>query len=356
MTRIADRIRGRGGPDDTTAVATEAPRRSRVAALPVATPREFLAALSLEVAGEAPGFLHPVNWMGRTIWLLERLAPRSGKARQMAYGAGMAAIVPAAFTALAWRSQRRAYERGPTQGLATSAALLKSTFAVRALGRAAGDVRSPLEAGDIEGAREALRSLVARGTDDLSAGLIASAAIESVAENTTDSFIAPWLYYTIGGLPAAFFYRAVNTLDSRVGYTDPHHKHIGWASAKLDDVLNFVPSRAAAILIAASAVVWRQDARGALATRRRDAKKTASPNAGQTMAAMSGALRVRLAKPGHYSIGRRWWGQPNPKQIGRSVWMMYTVAAMAAAVVYGLLTLRERILTAPADELDSGGR
>lgn len=330
-------------------------RRSRVAAMPGATPGEFLASLSLEVAGEAPGFLHPVNWMGRTIGLLERLAPRTGRRRQLAYGVATAALVPSLFAALAWSSQRRAYARGPKQGLATSAGLLKSTFAVRALADATNSVRRALDDEDIDAAREALRSLVARPTESLSPGLIASAAVESVAENTTDSFIAPWLYYAIGGVPAAFFYRAVNTLDSRIGYADPHHRHVGWASAKLDDALNYVPARIASLLIAASAFVWRHDAKEAMATKRRDGRRTASPNAGQTMAAMAGALRVRLEKPGHYRLGRRWWPQPRPKQVGRSVWMMYTTAAMAAGAVYGLLSLRQFLLTT-TDEREPGIR
>src|SRR5437879_3151742 len=108
---------------------------------PTPSTNEFVAALTAELAGEMPGFLHPVNWMGRTIWLLERLAPRSGKWTQLVYGTAVAALVPAFFAALAWWSQQRAYKRGPGEGLAASALLLKSTFAVRALADAATRVR-----------------------------------------------------------------------------------------------------------------------------------------------------------------------------------------------------------------------
>ncbi len=346
MDGIAERVDWQ-----SAGVGTDERRGPGVAGrLPSGSPREFLAALTMEAAGEAPGFLHPVNWMGRTIWLLERLAPRSGRVRQFLYGLAVAAVVPSFFAMLAWWAQRRAYGRGPAQGLATSASLLKSAFAVRALGRAAGEVREALEQDDLDAARKALGALVSRPPAGLGPGLIASAAVESVAENTTDSFIAPWLFYIVGGVPGAFFYRAVNTLDARIGYDDERRRYLGWTSAKLDDALNFVPARLAAMLIVASALVWRRDAGRSLRTMRRDRARTASPNAGWTMGAMAGALRVRLEKRGHYRLGRGWWPRPGPKQIRSSVRMSYTVAALAAAVAYGLLTLRERIVPARYDD------
>ncbi|MSQ61175.1 MAG: cobalamin biosynthesis protein CobD [Dehalococcoidia bacterium] len=306
------------------------------------SPREFLTALMFELGGEAPNAIHPVNWMGRTIWLLERLAPRSGKKRQLAYGIGVAAAVPTLYTWLAMKAQRRAYGQGQAEGTAVSGALLKTTFAVRALDGAASRVKHALQDEDMDGAREAVRGLVSRPTEGLTPGQIASAAIESLAENTTDSFLAPWFYYAIGGMPAAFFYRAVNTLDSRLGYRDERRRYVGWASARLDDLLNFVPARIGGGLIVLAAMLCRQNAGEALRTMGEQHGRTASPNAGWTMSAMSGALGTRLKKPGAYELGQPSWRQPTTKDIGAATWMMYAVAAMAAGAMYGVLTLRSR--------------
>jgi adenosylcobinamide-phosphate synthase len=182
--------------------------------------------------------------------------------------------------------------------LAVCAALLKTTFAERALLDAAAAVGRPLAAGDLPAARTALRALVSRDRDRLDAGLIAAAAIESVAENLSDSLTAPLLAYALGGLPAAAAYRAVNTADAMIGYHG-RHEYIGKAAARLDDLLNLLPARLTALLLAVAAGERRADA---LRVCRRDHRLTVSPNAGWPMAAMAGALDLALEKVGHYRL------------------------------------------------------
>ena len=147
-----------------------------------------------------------------------------------------------------------------------------------------------------------MRGLVSRDATELSEPLVAAAAIESVAENTTDSFIAPWLAFALIGLPGAFAYRAVNTLDSMIGYRG-EYEYLGKASARLDDLLNLIPARiSAGLLLLAGAVSGSRVGQG-WQTALREHRLTASPNAGWTIAAMAGLLSVSLEKPGNYLIG-----------------------------------------------------
>ena len=132
---------------------------------------------------------------------------------------------------------------------------LKPVLSLRALAGAAAQVEQALEAGELDQARQALRSLVSRPTGGLTAPLVASAAIESLAENLPDSLLAPVLYYLIGGLPAAYAYRTANTLDAMIGYRDPRYEYLGKAAARLDDLLNLAPARfgGLALILAAAA-------------------------------------------------------------------------------------------------------
>jgi len=145
--------------------------------------------------------------------------------------------------------------------------------------------------------------LVSRDTATLSATQVSAATIESVAENLSDSVVAPLLYYAVGGLPAAFGYRFANTADAMVGYRDEVYEWLGKAPARLDDLFNLVPARLAAALIVAAAPLTGESAGRAWRIWRRDAGKTASPNAGHPMSAMAGALDVELEKVGHYRLG-----------------------------------------------------
>jgi adenosylcobinamide-phosphate synthase len=239
--------------------------------------------------------------MGGAIRWLERIAPRTGAAAQLAHGLLMALAVPALFAAAAWGllSLLRPW---PVAALAAEVLLLKATFAFRALGAAAGEVRTALEREDLPSARRALRSLCSRDPSSLSAAQLAAATIESVAENLSDSVVAPLFWYAVAGLPGAIAYRAVNTLDASIGYRG-RYEWLGKASARLDDLLNLVPARlTAALLLAAGALSGARTADG-VRILRRDGAKTESPNAGRPMAAMAGLLGVELEKVDHYRLG-----------------------------------------------------
>lgn len=214
---------------------------------------------------------------------------------------GLAVVPPVVYglvTGWVWRW----VGRWPLVALVVGVPLLKSMFAIRMLREAGERVRLPLEAADLAGARLGLRSLVSRDASGLDAPLVAAAAVESLAENLGDSVVAPLCFYAIGGLPGAVAYRAANTLDSMIGYRG-RYEWLGKAGARLDDLLNLLPSRLAALLIMGAAALAGEDARGAWRMARRDAGLTASPNAGWPMAAMAGALGVELEKVGHYRLG-----------------------------------------------------
>jgi adenosylcobinamide-phosphate synthase len=259
-------------------------------------------ALLLDLAlGEPPAALHPVVAVGRLVRALERRAPRDGAIAHLLYGGVLTVATIGLGAAGGVLAERLSAPLPATPRLVLRAALLKPTFAVRMLLAAGEAVRAPLAQGDVSGARLALRSLVSRDVTTLDAPLVAAAAIESLAENTSDSAVAPWLAYLVAGLAGAYAYRAANTLDAMVGYRG-RYEYLGKAAARLDDLLNLVPARltAAAIVLTASAGGRRR----ALATLQRDRRRTSSPNAGWPMSAMAGALGVQLEKVGHYRLGR----------------------------------------------------
>ncbi len=269
---------------------------------PRTSPWALVFAVALDaLAGDPPDGLHPVAWFGRSALAYERAARRSSSpARLFVLGAAGALLLPAA----SGRNAGRLVTRLPRQiGFAVEVALLKSCFAVRGLVGAGRAVRLAVEQGDLGAAHAALGSLVSRPAESLDRRLVLSAAIESLAENVTDSFIAPWLAYAIGGLPAAIAYRGANTLDAMWGYREGDYEWFGKPAARLDDALNYIPARvSAALILLAGALLGLPAANGAEALRAYGST-TASPNAGLTMSAMAGLLGVRLEKPGAYQLG-----------------------------------------------------
>lgn len=281
------------------------------------------------VFGEPPARLHPVVWIGRAITLLEQRAPASGPRRQFTYGVAATTAVVGGTAALASAVGRLPVSRPLRFGLVAS--VLKSTFAIRALLAASEGVRSPLLSGDLVAARAGLRALVSRESEGLPESLVAAAAIESLAENLTDSVLAPWLAYAWLGLPGAAAYRALNTLDSRIGYHG-RYEQLGKAAARLDDLANLLPARAGALLIALVAPLGSASPIDAWRTARRDHARTESPNAGWTMAAMAGALGVTLEKRGAYRLGEG--REPTADDLRRA--QQIGGAALALATVLGL--------------------
>jgi adenosylcobinamide-phosphate synthase len=253
------------------------------------------------VMGEPPNGAHPVVWIGRAASWLEQQGPEGSLAR-LVYGAFLTTTV-AGGAALAGAGASRVAKRLPWPlGLLLEAWVLKTTLSVRALVDAGKLVESHLEADDLEGARRAVTALVSRDPHALSAPLLVSAAVESLAENTADSIVAPLWYYSIGGLPAALAYRAVNTLDAMIGYHG-RYEQLGKAAARFDDLLNLVPARLSSALLLVGGALAGGDVATGLEITRRDHGETASPNAGWPMSTMAGLLAVRLEKPDHYRLG-----------------------------------------------------
>jgi adenosylcobinamide-phosphate synthase len=279
--------------------------------------------------GDPPNSLHPVAWFGQFAHGLERRAPRDSPRAELLYGAGIAASGLAIAIVPALALERVLSRRGWFGALAL-AALLKTTFAWRGLIRAGETVQRELEVERLDGARLALRALVSRDTSRLDTPLLAAAAIESLAENASDSFVAPLLYFNFFGLPGAWAYRAVNTLDAMVGYRGCY-EFLGKISAWLDDALNFIPSRLTALLFVAAARLTGANHRRAWQVSSSDHARTASPNAGYPMSAMAGALDVRLEKVDHYRLNET-GRAPRPDDIRRAAWIITLALGLAVAV------------------------
>jgi len=287
-------------------------------------------ALALDlVAGEYPARAHPVVWMGAAISWLERAAPARGRRRQLAHGALMVVLVPALFAGAA-ALLVSATSRAPWLQIALEALALKSAFAVRELGRAAAAVGGALRQGRLGDARAGLRALCSRDASRLDAPRIAAAAVESLAENASDSAVAPILYYLALGLPGAVAYRAVNTLDARIGYHG-RFEYLGKAAARLDDLANLLPARATALLLLAAGAVTGNDVRRGVRVLLRDGSLTESPNAGRPMAAMAGLLGVELEKVGHYRLGDA--VEPVSHATIAAAWRVVAVAALIGATL-----------------------
>lgn len=297
------------------------------------------AALVLDAAlGEPPNRLHPVAWLGRLMDAgYRRLATPAEPGRLRRTGTALTVAAAAAAAAGGWGLARLAGRLGPA-GWVLEGLGLKLTLAVRGLGAAALEVARRLDRDDLDGARHAVGfHLVSRPTAALDGPAVASAAVESVAENLADSVAGPLLFYAALGLPGAAAYRAVNTADAMFGYRGGILEHFGWAAARLDDALNLLPARVAALALAAGAALTGGSARAALRTAWCEHRRTASPNAGWPMAAMAGALGVGLEKAGHYRLGAG--RAPTARDVVRSVRVMTAgaaVIAVAAAVVAGL--------------------
>jgi adenosylcobinamide-phosphate synthase len=267
---------------------------------------EMILMLAIAVAmdsalGDPPDAFHPVAWMGKVIALLERGGKNLSHQGQFFYGVmitlfTLALFVIPVYFLLAWLHgvNQVAY-------IIVGGVLLKFTFSIRGLRSTALKVRRLLEDKKLSETRFEMRALVSRDTKELSEPLIVSAAVESVAEGTGDSLVAPLFFFLFLGVPGAIGYRVVNTLDSMIGYRGKY-EYLGKFAARFDDVLNFIPARLAAIMLVIAAFI-RRNGRNAWHIALHEHVFTRSPNAGWPMAAMAGALNVCLEKPGNYKLG-----------------------------------------------------
>jgi len=216
--------------------------------------------------------------------------------------------------------------------IALGAALLKTSFSLRQLQDEAARTGTLLAREGVTAARGPLSALVSRDIDELSPSLAASAAVESLAENLSDSFVAPLLYYVFLGVPGALAYRAINTLDAMIGYHG-RYEYLGRAAAKLDDVASYIPARITAALLVISAGLAGANGLQAVTIGIRDHSRTASPNSGWPMAVMAGALETQLEKPGYYRLGNP-GRMPDPMMIQDAIGIVRLAAALTCMLVF----------------------
>lgn len=254
--------------------------------------------------GEPPNALHPVVWMGKAISFFDARISRGRPRRERLFGAMMALTVILLFSFLALLLMALVRDLlGLLVWAILGGMLLKTMFAMAAMGKHTEPVRQALLAGDLELGRKKASMMVSRDVSQLDNGHVISCAAESAAENTVDSIFSPLFYFGLLGLPAAVAYRASNTLDAMVGYLDDKYRHVGWFSAKLDDCTNFIMARAAVPFILLALVILGKDWRAGWKASKKYHDQTLSPNKGWHMSAFAGGLGIRFEKIGWYVMG-----------------------------------------------------
>jgi len=307
----------------------------------------LVTALLLDVLlGDPPNRFHPVVAMGSLIRKLTADWNRGGSGFRLVMGIVVVLLGGALFSlpwllVEAWVTPLADWLQGVLLGI-----LLKPVFSCRSLLKAGREVQMALQDGDLEEGRRLVSwHLVSRDTSQLSEGEVASAAVESLAENLTDSFLAPLMYFTIGGLPLAWAYRFVNTADAMIGYRTKEFETFGKAAARFDDALNWLPARISALAIVFAAILPGYSVSGAWRTMRQQFARTVSPNAGWTMAAAAGALGVRLEKRGAYCLEG---GEDLPDiQDIRRARILLTVAMILCILFCGAAAFAVQSLSSP---------
>ena len=292
--------------------------------------------------GDPPWLPHPVVLMGKAISALEkRLRARLPQTPQgeLLGGAVVAFTLPVGTFLLTSLVCLGAAKLSPWLGLAVQMFWCGQALAAKGLAQESTNVYRALIKPDLPAARKAVSRIVGRDTQNLTLEGVTKAAVETVAENASDGVIAPLLYMLLGGAPLALTYKAINTMDSMLGYKNEKYLYFGRAAAKLDDAANYLPSRLAGLLWCAVAALTGNSPKGAWRIWRRDRRNHASPNSAQTESACAGALGVQLAGPAYYFgeyYAKPTIGDPlrpiEPEDIRRANRMMYAESVLALAV------------------------
>ena len=317
-------------------------------------PVNLILAFFLDLAIGDPRWLpHPVRIIGKGIEAMERLLrDRFNDEHEKAAGVLLvcAVVLPATFIAFVAGRLLLSFSGRPLSVIGTLAFiyLASTTLALRGLISSARHVIGAVREKSLSVARQRLAMIVGRDTDNLGEEAILRATIETLAENLSDGFVAPLLYLVVGGLPLAVAYKAVNTLDSMVGYKNPRYIRFGWAAARLDDAANYIPARITGLLLAAAAFFCScaggafHAARRSFAVMRRDGKNHTSPNSGIPESAMAGALGVRLGGPSVYGgvvVKKPFIGDGVAEDYLRSADCAVALAACAASLMVVLALL-----------------
>jgi len=247
------------------------------------------------VFGDPEGFFHPVRAIGRLINILEsRLRKNDNRRREQIKGVILAFLVVGLTTIFTYLLIESFKKLSPFIGSLVWVYIGYTTISVKDLNTKAKDILRELKNNSIVEARRKLSKIVGRNTQDLDQEKIITATIESIAENTNDGIVAPLFYLALGGPVLAMAYKAINTLDSMVGYRNDRYLNFGWFSAKSDDLANFIPARICGFLISVSSTIVLRRFKDSFKTMLRDGRKHLSPNSGVSQAAMAGALGIRL--------------------------------------------------------------
>lgn len=296
--------------------------------------------------GDPHRLYHPVRLIGKLIGWMERLLrrafPETERGEKQA-GVLLAVFVSGITTLAASLLLLAARAAGQGVVLAMSALMSWRLLAARSLRDETMAVYRQLQKNDLPGARRAVSMVVGRDTENLDREGVTKAAVETVAENTSDGVIAPLFYLVLGGPVLGWFYKSVNTMDSMVGYRNDRYRHFGTAAAKLDDAVNFVPARLSALFMVLASGLCGLDRRNAWRIFRRDRYNHASPNSAQTESVMAGALGVQLAGDAYYFgklVRKKTIGDPLrmacDEDIRRADRLMYAASFLAGGVMIAL--------------------
>ena len=299
--------------------------------------------------GDPHGVIHPVVLIGKLISALEkllrRLFPKTPKGERIAGGVLWLAVV--SITAgLSWSLLKIGYWVSPWLGLALQTLMTAQILATKSLKTESMKVYTALKNGTLTCARQAVSMIVGRDVEHLDEAGVARATVETVAENTSDGILAPLFYLAIGGPTLGFFYKAVNTMDSMLGYVEPPYRDFGYVSAKMDDVFNFLPARLSALLMLAAGTLLGMDGQNGWRIFRRDRFNHASPNSAQTESVCAGLMGLRLG-------GDAWYhGQLHKKKfigddlrpiqaedIPAACRLLYGTAVLALVLCLGLMLI-----------------
>lgn len=298
------------------------------------------------ILGDPHGWWHPVIGIGKIITKTEKIVrnifPKTKKGERVG-GIVLAVVVILLSVAIPAVLLYAAYRLHPIVGMVLEAVMCYAMLAAKSLKTESMKVAEALEQDGLEAGRKVVSMIVGRDTERLDETGVIKAAVETVAENTSDGVIAPLIFMGIFGALGGFFYKSINTMDSMIGYKNEKYQYLGTAAAKLDDVVNFIPARISAMMMILSAFLCGMDGKGAFRIFKRDRYNHASPNSAQTESVMAGALGVQLA-------GDAWYfGVKHEKptigdakrtvellDIRRSNRLMYATTVLTALVVMGI--------------------
>lgn len=294
------------------------------------------------IVGDPHGFPHPVAYIGKLIDLCEkgmrRIFPKTVRGENLA-GAAIWLIVVTVSAGIPLLILWLAYSVSGLLGLALETIMCAQILATKSLKTESMKVYDALKTGDLEKARYAVSMIVGRDTQRLDEAGVARAAVETVAENTSDGIIAPMLFLAIGGAPLGFFYKAVNTMDSMLGYVEMPYKNVGLVPAKMDDLFNYIPARISALLMLAAGTFLGLDGKNGWKIFKRDRYNHASPNSAQTESVCAGLQGLRLAGDAWYHgvlHKKKFIGDPlreiEPEDIPKACKLLYGTAFLSLGV------------------------